>query len=501
MFDCFDEEESCWWSCWCPCLVFSRTYHSMDISPTRTTMGIFFIVLLMWAISAMAWIGAAILTITVGGVALIYYRAMLRGELRHRLGIPGDFCSDFSAHCCCWPCVIAQEARQVKQYGRPYRDYGTGESLEEGAIIPPDPREASLYQHCKTLSRCSRILLFSFLSGVITVAALLGQKQGVSIYIMALIVPLIILYLLYWRRHRHSLPLDSAIKFFFAGFVVAVASAGVIEFMLSLLDFVILSPVEYSLYSHGESKLTFVSNNPVKVIFLDLITSYVIAACVEEFTKHMVVRGCWLPHPLRSPRSVTIAFVAGALGFATCENLFYVFSAKSGEGLSKYETELITLLLRSILPVHPICAAIQSVGVIKRDFENDSSQNLFKILLPAIIVHGTYDFSQMLLGDLLPAFTNFNALQATAAIIGAALGMTCISIGYMMYLFNNQRQRLRAGWERVSQSQSSRSHPADNQSGPQLSDSLADDNYINDTYVGERLTQPLREGLVGTGVN
>jgi len=47
---------------------------------------------------------------------------------------------------------------------------------------------------------------------------------------------------------------------------------------------------------------------------------------------------------------------------------------------------------RSLLPIHPICAAIQSVGIVKRDVEGDPSARLGMAVLPAVLLHGTFDF-------------------------------------------------------------------------------------------------------------
>ncbi len=84
--------------------------------------------------------------------------------------------------------------------------------------------------------------------------------------------------------------------------------------------------------------------------------------------------------------------VSVALGFACCENLLYVF-VYSPPSLG---IEISTLLARSFFPVHPLCAAIQSLGVCRRDLEGDRKYGLGRIMLPAILLHGTFDFVLML---------------------------------------------------------------------------------------------------------
>jgi hypothetical protein len=58
-------------------------------------------------------------------------------------------------------------------------------------------------------------------------------------------------------------------------------------------------------------------------------------------------------------------------------------------------TEILVLLVRSILPVHSICAAIQSIGVVRRDVERDAGYQIGWAILPAVVVHGFFDFALM----------------------------------------------------------------------------------------------------------
>lgn len=53
-----------------------------------------------------------------------------------------------------------------------------------------------------------------------------------------------------------------------------------------------------------------------------------------------------------------------------------------------------------VFPVHPLCAAIQSIGVCKRILEKDTSSTLGHIVIVPILVHGLFDFSLMALSVL-----------------------------------------------------------------------------------------------------
>ena len=63
------------------------------------------------------------------------------------------------------------------------------------------------------------------------------------------------------------------------------------------------------------------------VIIALFVMAFVIAAGVEETMKHFAVRCCRFPAPLQDPKSALIYLMTAALGFATSENIEYVFGA------------------------------------------------------------------------------------------------------------------------------------------------------------------------------
>lgn len=64
--------------------------------------------------------------------------------------------------------------------------------------------------------------------------------------------------------------------------------------------------------------------------------------------------------------------------------------------LALLHSELVTLVVRSIFPVHPIAAAIQSIGVCQRDLEGRPEVGIGRIIFPALLLHGSFDFALML---------------------------------------------------------------------------------------------------------
>ena len=96
---------------------------------------------------------------------------------------------------------------------------------------------------------------------------------------------------------------------------------------------------------------------------------FVLAACYEEGS-------------IRLELLITIA----------CLSLSWLSACCSPPGIG---TQISTLIARSLFPVHPLCAAIQSIGVCKRDLEGNRRFGLGRILFPAILLHGSFDFVLM----------------------------------------------------------------------------------------------------------
>lgn len=139
------------------------------------------------------------------------------------------------------------------------------------------------------------------------------------------------------------------------------------------------------------------------------IFSFFIAAGVEELVKYFIWWSTETPDVLgiqdladneiatsntaavddskvRQARATTIAMIAVSTGFAWNENLLYVWQQQT------LWNQFCVLMLRSIFPVHELCAAIQSVGVVHRDIEGNKKWQLGRIILPAVFLHGLFDF-------------------------------------------------------------------------------------------------------------
>ena len=113
--------------------------------------------------------------------------------------------------------------------------------------------------------------------------------------------------------------------------------------------------------------------------------------------------------------ATTVAMVTVALGFACAENLLYIF-VYTAPVLSD---EISTLYVRCLFPIHPICAALQSIGVCRRDLEKDKSVGIGKILFPAWLLHGCFDFALMAYAPIKNILERHSRETATAAPTGS----------------------------------------------------------------------------------
>jgi hypothetical protein len=161
-------------------------------------------------------------------------------------------------------------------------------------------------------------------------------------------------------------------------------------------------------------------------------------ACFEEQDRSFRSRGA----------SITVSMVAVATGFACCENLVYIFIY----GEATLASEVFILVARSLYPIHPIASALQSIGVCKRDVENDHRIRLGKIVLPGVLFHGLYDFSVIwitYLGNRQGSYVNEDDRVSFSTAEGAekmsTIVSTAILFGGLCYYFREsrkQRQRL-----------------------------------------------------------
>jgi len=148
--------------------------------------------------------------------------------------------------------------------------------------------------------------------------------------------------------------------------------------------------------------------------------------------------------------AITVAMICVALGFAMCEDLIYIFFYNG----SSVEMESYVLIARTLFPIHPIAAAMQSIGIVERDVEKCPTR-FGRILLPAILFHGTYDFLLLWI-DFLASLrrsdgyedSDEEALEVGAHALLLSYALSFILMGSSVYYFlresKKQRERLAA---------------------------------------------------------
>merc|ERR1719401_1955914 len=107
-FSCFEDMEICCWSCWCG---------GVRWADTMNALGLFS----FW-LAILTYLVICFLETCTGGVTVWVLVALFftyfRQELRKKMNMRNDgetIFYDFLLWCCCIPCAIAQEARQIKE--------------------------------------------------------------------------------------------------------------------------------------------------------------------------------------------------------------------------------------------------------------------------------------------------------------------------------------------------------------------------------------------------
>jgi len=390
---------------------------------------------------------------------------------------------------CCGMCAIGQEDRELELLLRredkeealridyitfqPYSEYFPGiHRLQTSG-------DESLKNHYASLSSLSKkilryalyvVAITSFLF-LVEANAHAGMKIAVSLGVWA--QPCVILYFVWWRNNRSDISLDAVVKYFASGYVIGVFQAMLVEMLLLIPYSIFLihtllnesgkGPHDQAYWEdHENLALTLKRHIGINSFYI-FVFCFGIAAFAEELVKYYCFWTVETPEQIHTSNKskasqtnyITIGMVSAALGFACKENYKYVFQSKD------VGVVLVTFLLRSLLAIHPVCAAIQSIGIAKRDVLGDGSWSMGRSLFPAIMLHGTYDFVQIILAyhqviDQLEGATHVETIApSSSAPSSAVAGPTTISftqvggqfgvgsifmVSGLVYYFYNARQ-------------------------------------------------------------
>lgn len=193
-----------------------------------------------------------------------------------------------------------------------------------------------------------------------------------------------------------------------------------------------------------DAKRALMKNNIV-VVFIGLfLMAFLIAAGVEETMKYFAVKCCRQLHPMSTPHAVLVCLISAALGFATAENIEYVFGAPDGtsSAANVFLTELVVLFTRLLMPIHVICAVLQAAQLSKVVL-GLQQMNTFQILLPAIMLHGSFDFLLFVVGAVSFIYERDDVGLLVASILGpilitiAGIVAACLTFGKVVTAHDN----------------------------------------------------------------
>ncbi len=222
--------------------------------------------------------------------------------------------------CRCWCqcmsiCALAQEAREIRllvptRYQRldfithqPFHEYHNNVNEMRRGWLGKSGASPGFMQHFNAISRLSRYILgWFFVVFIVITAALLFNPRAsfawpdIVILIATFVQSFLVIYLVHWIFHKSDLSLDAVIKFFAAGFLIAVPAAFFFEGLLVNITLTIA----YMGYALGERmSSTFsvwaVENYKWIWVISELFNAYVVAAITEELCKYYTFRG--VEHP------------------------------------------------------------------------------------------------------------------------------------------------------------------------------------------------------------
>lgn len=285
------------------------------------------------------------------------------------------------------------------------------------------------------------------------------DRDNVFVLPPLLLAPVLTLYCVWWRSNRHAANLDTVVKMFASGFLPGAFIALVVESALTLLFALVCFAdqipaviaslrLQLSVTESGGAEMPFLPDDgrPELVsyflasiqksfgyfVFL-FFMAYVIAALVEESIKWGVVRcqcpfRCCLPAFARitpgvtHPMSIVVYVLAGGLGFSTVENIFYTCSSNIVVPDLSVGEKFLNCMERVLfaVPVHSICAGLTGVQLIRKEFIGDVQWIM--VLVPAILVHGTFDFQSFLVTALVEnemVHLCFTSINCAVVLVGS----------------------------------------------------------------------------------
>jgi len=132
-------------------------------------------------------------------------------------------------------------------------------------------------------------------------------------------------------------------------------------------------------------------------ILIDIIKWFLVIAFTEEFFKYAVVRlVVFRSEELDEPLDLMLYLVVAALGFATLENILYIFSPLNNAPFAVIESAVLISFIRFIGAtfLHTLCSGLVGYFMVLSTLRSKRKPVLVAIgIILATLLHGLYDFS------------------------------------------------------------------------------------------------------------
>jgi len=211
---------------------------------------------------------------------------------------------------------------------------------------------------------------------------------------------------LWYFYHRDKIepePQHLVIRTFFMGLLMAIPAA---------IAEIVLTAIASLLFARTEKWIS-----PQTI---GLFTLVVIAPVVEEYFKYLAARTSVFRHAeFDEPMDGIVYAAAAALGFASIENVGYLFSAQRENGWVAFEIVFVARALLSV-PGHVLFSSIWGAALGRAKFIQDQGATrrlLFSGLLGAMALHGLFNF-----------FASFSATENIAFALAGAIGILMLSV-------------------------------------------------------------------------
>ena len=369
-------------------------------------------------------------------------------------------------------------------------------ALRRCLVIPPDLKEdeyhdltpeSTVWEHLQSLTALSsRIMMCIIAILFVTIIMIaVSSSSSATVGLVLLIVGMLmvcclqaimILYIVYWRRHRLDLSLNRVIQYFGTGVALAVTLMTIRKGLMILLS--VLAVSGYDDNNDDEwwllLRLITTTDNP-SAWWIPLFRDFLLIGALEEYLKYcgymsqttsrrrpdhshedteaLLIASS--PNSSTEPSmavssgaAITCAMISVATGFAWFENLVHVlFLLLMRRSAQQQPSWTMTILiLKSCFPIHSLFAAIQSIGVCARDLEGNRRA---LILTPSIMFHGL--FAYFLIGAATATRNNEEEEKTTSTtpaaaweLLGASMMTVLVGIAYYVYFAGRQRLRLQA---------------------------------------------------------